>query len=70
MGCRVVGMLGRMPILRVIAAADMPAGPAQARVHPSVSELACTAVLYLPRATSGPLLSEQFPDGPVSLIDR
>ncbi|HWS65560.1 MAG TPA: hypothetical protein VN325_22605 [Steroidobacteraceae bacterium] len=28
-----------MPVLRVIAATDMPAGPAQSQVHPGIAEL-------------------------------
>src|SRR4029077_5045568 len=32
-------VLGRVPILRVIAATDMPAGPAKSQVHPSIAEL-------------------------------
>jgi hypothetical protein len=30
-------MLARMPVLRIIAASDMPAGPAQSKVHPGVA---------------------------------
>ena len=32
-------VLGRMSILRVVAATDMPAGPAQSQVHPGIAEL-------------------------------
>jgi hypothetical protein len=30
-------VLARMPVLRIIAASDMPAGPAQSKVHPGVA---------------------------------
>jgi hypothetical protein len=30
-------MLARMPVLRIVAASDMPAGPAQSKVHPGVA---------------------------------
>ena len=30
-------MLARMPVLRIIAATDMPTGPAQSKVHPGVA---------------------------------
>jgi hypothetical protein len=32
-------VLGRVPILRVVAATDMPASPAQSQVHPGIAEL-------------------------------
>ena len=32
-------MFGRVPILRIVAATDMPAGPAESQVHPSIAEL-------------------------------
>ena len=32
-------VLSRVPILRVVAATDMPAGPAESQVHPSIAEL-------------------------------
>ena len=34
-----VEMLGRVLVLRVIATADMPAGPAQAQMHPGIAHL-------------------------------
>jgi hypothetical protein len=41
-------MLGRVPILRIVAATDMPAGPAESQVHPSIAEL--EALLATPGA--------------------
>ena len=32
-------VLSRVPILRVVAATDMPAGPAESQVHPGIAEL-------------------------------
>jgi hypothetical protein len=32
-------MLGRVPILRVVAATDVPTGPAESQVYPSIAEL-------------------------------
>src|ERR1700730_19445169 len=32
-------VLGRVPILRVVAATHMPAAPAKSQVHPSIAEL-------------------------------
>jgi len=36
---RCLEVLSRVPILRVVAATDMPAGPAQSQVHPGIAEL-------------------------------
>jgi len=32
-------MLGRVPILRIVAAADVPTGPAESQMDPGVAQL-------------------------------
>jgi hypothetical protein len=32
-------VFGRVPILRVVAATDVPTGPAESQVYPSIAEL-------------------------------
>jgi hypothetical protein len=48
-------VLSRVPILRVIAATDMPAGPAKSQVHPSIAELEA----LLAPATTGTIASHK-----------
>src|SRR4029077_143917 len=59
-------VLSRVPILRVIAATDMPAGPAKSQMHPSIAELEA----FLATATTWTIGSHKAQMSTLSRHDR
>ena len=43
-------MLGRVPILRIVAAADVHIGPAESQVYPSIASLEALLATAITRA--------------------